>query len=60
MMQQTISQSPNSVARPERRVDLDWVRIGAFGLLILYHVGMLYVSWGFTSRARIALRRWNP
>jgi len=32
---------------PERRVDLDWVRIAAFGLLILYHVGMLYVSWGF-------------
>ncbi|WP_257168441.1 acyltransferase family protein [Bradyrhizobium sp. SRS-191] len=31
----------------ERRIDLDWVRIGAFGFLILYHVGMLYVSWGF-------------
>ncbi len=24
----------------ERRYDLDWVRILAFGLLILYHVGM--------------------
>ena len=23
------------------------MRIGAFGLLIFYHVGMLYVSWGF-------------
>ena len=43
MMQQTISQ-PKPVT-PERRVDLDWVRIGAFGLLILYHVGMFYVSW---------------
>ena len=32
-MQQTLSQ-PTNVA-PERRVDLDWVRIGAFGLLIL-------------------------
>ncbi|MGY3452799.1 acyltransferase family protein [Bradyrhizobium sp. USDA 4353] len=31
----------------QRRIDLDWVRISAFGLLILYHVGMLYVSWGF-------------
>lgn len=30
-----------------RRVDLDWVRIGAFGLLILYHVGMFYVPWGW-------------
>jgi glucans biosynthesis protein C len=28
-----------------RRYDLDWVRIGAFMLLILYHVGMYYVSW---------------
>ncbi len=39
-----------------RRIDLDWVRIAAFGLLILYHVGMLYVSWGFhiKSEHRIA------
>ena len=29
----------------ERRYDLDWVRIGAFMLLILYHVGMYYVTW---------------
>jgi Acyltransferase family len=48
MKRQTVSHSPQFAAQcPERRVDLDWVRIGAFGLLILYHVGMLYVSWGF-------------
>jgi hypothetical protein len=48
MKQQTISHSPGFVPPGlERRIDLDWVRIGAFGLLILYHVGMLYVSWGF-------------
>ncbi len=29
----------------ERRHDLDWVRILAFGLLVLYHVGMYYVTW---------------
>jgi len=29
----------------ERRYDLDWVRICAFMLLILYHVGMYYVTW---------------
>jgi len=29
----------------QRRHDLDWVRIGAFMLLILYHVGMYYVTW---------------
>ncbi|MBI1406000.1 MAG: acyltransferase family protein [Caulobacter sp.] len=28
-----------------RRHDLDWIRVGAFGLLILYHVGMFYVPW---------------
>jgi surface polysaccharide O-acyltransferase-like enzyme len=29
----------------DRRFDLDWLRIIAFGLLILYHCGMFYVSW---------------
>lgn len=29
----------------DRRYDLDWVRVGAFFLLILYHVGMFYVPW---------------
>lgn len=28
-----------------RRHDLDWIRAGAFLLLILYHVGMFYVPW---------------
>jgi hypothetical protein len=39
--------TPQQLATSERRIDLDWVRICAFGLLIFYHVGMLYVSWGF-------------
>lgn len=26
---------------------LDWLRVLAFALLILYHVGMLYVSWDY-------------
>ena len=30
-----------------RRYDLDWLRIIAFGLLILYHTGMFYVTWGW-------------
>jgi glucans biosynthesis protein C len=34
-------------AKSERRPDLDWIRVGAFFLLILYHVGMFYVPWGF-------------
>jgi hypothetical protein len=28
-----------------RLVYLDWLRVAAFGLLILYHVGMFYVTW---------------
>ena len=36
---------PNAI--PDRRHDLDWLRICAFGLLIFYHVGMFYVTWGF-------------
>src|SRR5215204_436131 len=46
MQQPTISHQPEFTGA-ERRIDLDWVRIAAFGLLIFYHVGMLYVSWGF-------------
>ena len=30
-----------------RRYDLDWLRIVAFSLLIFYHVGMFYVTWGW-------------
>ncbi|WP_298243272.1 acyltransferase family protein [uncultured Bradyrhizobium sp.] len=39
--------TPQQFQSSDRRIDLDWVRILAFGLLIFYHVGMLYVSWGF-------------
>lgn len=42
----------------DRRYDLDWLRILAFGILILYHVGMFYVSWDWhvkSSRASDAI-----
>lgn len=42
----------------DRRYDLDWLRIIAFGLLIFYHVGMFYVTWDFhvkSSRASEAI-----
>lgn len=33
---------------PDRRHDLDWLRVAVFALLIFYHVGMLYVAdWGY-------------
>lgn len=40
-MTSTSPASPGS----DRRYDLDWIRVGAFFLLILYHVGMFYVPW---------------
>ena len=30
---------------PTRLIYLDWLRVAAFALLILYHVGMFYVTW---------------
>lgn len=30
-----------------RHYFLDWVRVLAFALLIFYHTGMMFVSWGF-------------
>jgi len=47
-----------SAISPARRTDLDWLRIGAFALLILYHIGMFYVTWDWhvkSSRAGPAL-----
>lgn len=29
----------------DRRADIDWLRVCAFALLILYHAGMAYTSW---------------
>jgi len=38
----------------QRRYDLDWIRIFAFGLLVLYHVGMSYVSWDWHVKSPAA------
>lgn len=37
--------NPHRNLAMQRRHDIDWVRIIAFGLLVVYHVGMYYVSW---------------
>lgn len=36
----------------DRRIDLDWIRIGAFGLLILYHIALFFgpIQWHIDSR----------
>jgi peptidoglycan/LPS O-acetylase OafA/YrhL len=38
--------NPSPLPR-DRLCFLDWLRIGAFALLVLYHVGMFYVPWGW-------------
>ena len=43
-----------------RRYDLDWVRICAFGLLIFYHVGMYYVTWGWHVKSPYASHTLEP
>lgn len=55
------------VSRSARRHDLDWLRVIAFGLLILYHVGMFYVTWDWhvksshaSSFAEPAMALLNP
>ena len=37
----------------ERRIDLDWLRVLVFAVLIFYHIGMLYVSdWGYHYKSQ--------
>lgn len=43
-----------------RRHDLDWVRVIAFGLLVLYHVGMYYVSWDWHVKSPAASTTLEP
>src|SRR3546814_9446007 len=40
-----IMQDFTLASRGARLIYLDWIRVGAFGLLILFHVGMFYVTW---------------
>lgn len=43
-----------------RRYDLDALRVGAFGLLILYHLGMFYVPWGWHVKSDHILPQLEP
>ncbi|MFO1195896.1 MAG: acyltransferase family protein [Burkholderiaceae bacterium] len=43
-----------------RRVDLDWIRILAFGVLVVYHVGMYYVTWDWHVKSAHASRAIEP
>lgn len=43
-----------------RRHDLDWLRIAAFGLLILYHIGMVFVPWDFHIKTAAPMKALEP
>lgn len=44
---------PKQINIPNRRYDLDWLRVIVFGLLIFYHTGMLYVAnWGYHIKSQ--------
>jgi glucans biosynthesis protein C len=43
-----------------RRLDLDWIRIAAFALLIAYHVGMYYVTWDWHIKSPFASEAIEP
>jgi glucans biosynthesis protein C len=42
------AQTPPGIAR---HAGLDWLRIGAFALLILYHIGLYFGPWGWHINA---------
>jgi glucans biosynthesis protein C len=48
------------MASSDRRIDLDWLRILAFGVLILFHVGMYYVTWGWHVKSPFASHSLEP
>lgn len=45
---------------PPRQFFLDWLRIGAFALLVLYHVGMYYVPWDWHVKSRETVGALEP
>lgn len=52
---------PASPALPSsRRHDLDWIRVLAFLLLILFHIGMYYVTWDWHVKSPFASPALEP
>ncbi|MCV2370381.1 acyltransferase family protein [Roseateles oligotrophus] len=46
--------------KTQRLFFLDWLRILAFGLLVFYHVGMYYVSWGWHVKSATLVTALEP
>lgn len=53
MNQEKLPEAPLSTKTKTRLPELDGLRVAVFGLLILYHTGMLYVAdWGFHYKSQ--------
>jgi hypothetical protein len=50
----------SAMTQDDRLTELDWVRIAAFGLLILYHVGMFYVPWDWHVKSPLPVPALEP
>jgi glucans biosynthesis protein C len=48
------------LAKPERLYFIDWLRIIAFALLVPFHVGMYYVTWGYHVKSPFASKALEP
>jgi hypothetical protein len=35
----------------DRKYFLDWLRVAAFGTLMLFHIGLLYVPWNYNLKS---------
>jgi surface polysaccharide O-acyltransferase-like enzyme len=51
---------PHRSIASSRRHDLDLLRVGAFLLLILYHIGMFYVPWGWHVKSAHVIPALEP
>ncbi len=45
-----MTQANSDIARGGRHYGLDWLRIAAFGVLILYHIGMVFAPWDWVIK----------
>jgi glucans biosynthesis protein C len=49
-----------AASKPQRLFFIDWLRIIAFALLVPFHVGMYYVTWGYHVKSSFASKALEP
>lgn len=63
MKTQEISSAPSTSTQASalRRYDLDWIRVICIVILLYYHVGMIYVPWGWHIKSveKSEVMRWG-